>query len=247
MTRTLQSLLVIATLSGADALTHPQNARGGWTVRLRFPDGVDTTKLQVTYQLTTLAGGGYQTVAHMAPGGREYVVDASVGEHKHPALSFQAIVYCPGYRLVLVTEAPPADESRTKTVAIDFQPLERIPLVGRWVSPPRNLADFDLEVAYLAPWSHQFFGIWDGAIASLDVGSARFGRDGAFALQVPDFSRDLVVASYAMRGELRLRARERKTGNISFSLEDAHTPARPVSLPIDKPLPAELLLVGVVR
>lgn len=157
----------MAMLSGAGAMTHSQEAPGGWTVRLRSPDHVDTTNLQVTYQLTSLAGGGVSGPLRIEPGVREYAIEASVGTQKHPALSFRAIVYCSGYRVVLVNEAPLADGSRIKSVAIDFWPLERLQLTGRWVSAPANIEDFDLEVAYLALWGNRFFGIWDGPIPSL--------------------------------------------------------------------------------
>jgi hypothetical protein len=144
MSKILQTLLVMAMLSDASALTHSQEAPGSWTVRLRFPDHVDTTGMTIYYQLTSLVGGGGGGPLRIEPGVREYVIEASVGDtRKYPALSFDGIVYCPGYRFVLIREAPPADGSRVKVVTLELERLGRIPLSGSWVSGPRNITDFE--------------------------------------------------------------------------------------------------------
>ena len=134
-----------------------------------------------------------------------------------------------------------------RTCRIALEPLEQVQLTGRWAAPPPDVAELDLEVVYLAMWTHEFFGIMDGPVTSLRVGSGQVRRDGTFVLQIPDFSRDPVVNAYQTKGELRLHARERKTGNLPYSLEDFFTPGRSIAIPLDKPLPSDVMLVSVLR
>jgi len=215
------------------------------SVRLRFPDRADLTGLSIQYYLVGSSGrlGG---LVHTAPDNREYVVETSQqGEQSN---SLKAIVYCPGYRLVLLNESD-LSSRQSGAISIDLKPLGWVPLSGWLISGPIP-RDLNIEATYLAHWGHPFFGIADGAVASFTVATSKVALDGSFLLNIPDFARDPVVTSFQegpMRGELRLIARESGTQNIPYALEEVQNPERDVNLPVAAEYSRELLLVGVPR
>jgi len=70
-------------------------------VRLRFPAGVDLTGLSIRY-FARGAFGGYGSDVSTSPDRREYILDTT--HDGRPADRLDAIVYNPGFRIVLVTE-----------------------------------------------------------------------------------------------------------------------------------------------
>jgi hypothetical protein len=214
-------------------------------IRLRFPAPANLTELSIRYYLTGPFGGFGDSVPTRADV-REYAIDTWRGER--PAETFKAIIFCPGYRTVLLTESTLA--ARTGgTLSIELEPLSWVPLSGRVILGPAA-RPVSIEVGYLAYWSHEFFGIFDGAVQSFIVATASLGADGSFATKVPDLAHDPVVGSFAIRagrGELRLVAREAGTGNIPYSLEAIHKAGEPVRLLIAAEYPRDLVLVSVAR
>jgi hypothetical protein len=228
--------LAIVTLDGSQAVT---SARG---VRLRFPDRADLRGLAIQYQLVG-SFGGYGSFLRTSPDVREYVVETS--RDGQAATTLKAIIYCPGYRIVLVNES---DLQSRRSVLIDLKPLGSVPLSGQLVSAPIPL-DLNIEAVYLAYWSHSFFRIADGAVAQFTVATSKVAPDGSFSLNIPDLARDPVVASFPEgpeRGEIRLIPRESGTGNIPYLLE-IHNAERNFHLPVAAEYPRDLLLVGAPR
>ena len=84
-------------------------------------------------------------------------------------------------------------------------------------------------------------------VTSLTAASGPLHPDGSFALNVPDFSHDPVVAAYddSDRGELRLRLRERGTGNFPYEVDEIHHAGAPIRLPIATSYPRDVTLVAV--
>ncbi len=206
-------------------------------IRLRFPNGVDLTGLSISYFLTG-PFGGFGSYVRTSADVREYAVDTS--RDGHPAEAIKLIVYCPGYQVVLFERC--IADGPTETVPILLEPLEWSRLSGR-VLGIANPERVSVDVIYLADWSHAFFGIVDGAIASFTVASTTLGPDGSFVVRVPDLANDSVVAIRrpSERGRLWLTAR--KTGtNVRYRLESVNN--RDAHLPIAEEY-ADLLLVAV--
>jgi hypothetical protein len=129
--------------------------------------------------------------------------------------------------------------SLPRILSISLEPLGSIPLAGRVTGATHG--PLEIEVKYLATWSHRFFGINDGPIASFRVASTQLRSDGSFTTSVPDLAHDPVVSGYkeAERGVFRFLAREPHTGNIAFRLESKED--RPgMGVPIAKAYPGEL-------
>ncbi len=244
---TIRSLLVagLAAAGLAVVLSGSQEESSQRAIRLRFPDRVDLTGLSIRYQITGLFGG-YGSYIRTRPDVREYAIDTwSRGVQ---AATLKAMIYCPGYRIVLLTESALVGR-RVGPISIAFEPLGWVPLSGRVTSVP-STKDVRVEAVYLAHWGHEFFGILDGPVQSFTVDTTKVAADGSFALRVPDFAHDPVTTSFgdgSIRGEIRVVAREAETGNIPYSLEEIERAGQPVSLPIAAEYQRDLVLVGVPR
>ena len=228
----------------AAVLNASQNESSERAIRLRFPDRADLTGLSIRYSLVG-PFGRFDSFVRPQPDVREYALDTSYRGQQ--ATTLKAVIYCPGYRIVLLTE-PALAARRIGTVSIALEPLGWVPLSGRLVSvpAPENLS---IEVVYLAHWEHAFSGLADGAVASFTVATSKVAADGTFALNVPDLARDPVVTSFSegQRGVLRLIARETATRNIPYALEEIQQAGQEVDLPVAAEYPRDLLLVAVRR
>jgi hypothetical protein len=206
------------------------------SVRLEFPETVNLTGLAIRYFLVG-PFGGFGSFVRTQSDVRVYDVEAS--HAGQTARTLKAIVYCPGRRIVLISESGFGNGS-AKTLPVNFETLGSVPLAGRvLVADSRPL---QVEVTYLAPWGHSFFGISDGAITSFRVASTQLRPDGSFSVLVPDLVSDPVVAGYGpdLRGWFQLVAREPETGNIAFFLRSGDEASRPMGVPIAREYPGEL-------
>jgi hypothetical protein len=165
-------------------------------VHLRFADGPPLRGLTIDTYMTGPFGGRGEYVK-TRPDVREYTIDT--GE----ATTFRAIVYCPGYEFALLGTMDDA------TIAL--RPLPSLPLRGHVISLAHPEA-YTIEAVYYTPWSHDFFGMLDGMVASFVVASAPLAADGSFALALPDLQRDPAAKG---RGAFTLLIRNTKTWNIA--------------------------------
>jgi len=123
-------------------------------IRLRFPDGADLTGLWVNYFLRG-PFGGYGGNGRLDPGTREYVISTS--HDGRPAATFEAIVYVPGYRFVVL---PRLSVGSSETRSIALQPLETIRLSGEIVVA-RPVKGPSIEAGYMASWECDLFMLID--------------------------------------------------------------------------------------
>ena len=239
---TIAIAVIVSTLA-ADVAGR-QDVRTPGSIRLTFSKDIDMADVSIRYFLTG-PFGGYGSFVRTQSTVREYDIDA--WQAGRPADKLKAIIYCPGYRTVLLTESG-FDNGPPRVVPIQLEPLGWIRLAGRVtdaVADPQPLA---IEVTYLAVWSHAFFGIADGAVASFVVASTALKPDGSFETMVPDFAHDPAVAGYAgdQRGFLQLLARDPQTGNIAYFLQASDSTSQ-VGLAIANAYPGELRFTRVVR
>lgn len=238
-------LACLAAVGLAAGLGGSQNESSERAIRLRFPDRADLAGLSIQYFLEG-PFGGFGNFVRTEPAVREYALET--WHDGQPATTLKAIIYCPGYRIRLLTESA-LPGRRIGTLSIELEPLGWIPLSGRLtaVPVPQRLT---IEAGYLAGWGHQFFGITDGPVASFTVARSKVAADGTFALNVPDFARDPVVASFPegpLRGSLRLIGREAETGNTPYVLEEIQQAGQEIDLPVASKYPRDLWLVAVRR
>jgi hypothetical protein len=224
-------VIAVASIDGGQGGLAPRS------IRLEFPEAIDLTGLSIQYFMTG-SFGGVGSYVRTEPNRRVYSVEA--WQAGQAARTLKAIVYCPGRRIALVSESGFGD-GPPKILQVRLEPLGIVPVVGRVIGAgyPRPLR---VEVMYVASWSHGFFGIVDGAVASFRVASTELKPDGSFAVTVPDLASDPVVASYraADRGSLAFVAREPETGNIAFFLHRKKGPSSRVDVPIARAYPGEL-------
>ena len=125
-----------------------------------------------------------------------------------PAQDIKLISYLPGCEITAfnVTFFEMPVERR-----LDCHPLNTVLFRGL-VSPVSTIRDRDLEIEinYLANWSLEFFGIADGAVTQIRLGSVRPDWDGKFEIMLPDFYQ----AALSRNGEFEFILREVRTGNI---------------------------------
>jgi hypothetical protein len=91
------------------------------------------------------------------------------------------------------------------------KPLGSISLHGQFF--PASLTQqgqIEVEVRYLATWSHRFFGIADGMVTNFHVATAVPDANGGFDVKLPDFKMQPNLGE----GELEFLLREHVTGNI---------------------------------
>ena len=80
---------------------------------------------------------------------------------------------------------------------------------------------YEVEIIYMAYWAHEYFGIADGPVTTFTLARATPDNDGAFQVELPNFTKDVATESYHRDAGLRFVAREPNTGNIVFLLAPA--------------------------
>lgn len=101
---------------------------------------------------------------------------------------------------------------------------------------------YDLDIAYMAYWAHQFFGIEDGFVTTIRLARVTPDQDGMFELQLPDFSKDAMTKSSQLDAGIEFIAREQRTGNILTFLEPANVKPKVWSLPVKQSYPIRVVL-----
>ncbi|MBZ5538643.1 MAG: hypothetical protein LAO31_22070 [Acidobacteriia bacterium] len=194
---------------------------------LRFPFTIDSTNLSIRYFLVG-PFGGFGGYIQSQPSVWDYEIPIFRGAKQ--ANSLKAIVYCAGYGMELI-KVPWLANRSVEERFVTFTPLPLIHLSGRVVLPENaETPDFNIEFEYLASWSHEFFGIRDGPVEIFNVATAAVGKDGLFTAELPDFTRDPAIQFFKCKGDIRLIARDPKTGNFANGLEMENQPGEETSL-----------------
>jgi hypothetical protein len=94
-------------------------------------------------------------------------------------------------------------------------------------------------------WSHAFFGIADGPVTTIRLGTVRPDRDGKFEIALPNFYKQ----SSLRDGAIQFILREAKTGNIISFLKPAETaPNSPDWLKVEASYPiVQLIAAGELQ
>ena len=186
---------------------------------LQLPSDVSPADCQISTYLTGAFGGhgGFGQRVNA----REYELAVMVGSQRARAL--KAIVHCRGKAFELV-DIPTGPDERVN-IPLRLRALATIPLRGTVLFPAdRTPGPVALRLTYMLDWAHTLFGISDGMVPMVDLGTKRLNADGTFAFEVPDFANDPAVARFQHRGGLWLQVIDPETLNLLYSLSsDAGT------------------------
>lgn len=161
-----------------------------------------------------------------------------------PAQTLKAVLYSAGCEIQTIR----VDNLGASPREADFNchKLPNIKLEGKIDSSAIPFdQDSEVRVQYVAPWAHQFFGITDGPIMRLDVGSVSLEPDGVFVIDLPGFASDPVSSNSHGESYFELAVRDKKTGNIRASLkvcEPHHvTPGGDLKIELAYPTPVRFV------
>ncbi|MGA2217761.1 MAG: hypothetical protein ABSG51_06735 [Terracidiphilus sp.] len=98
----------------------------------------------------------------------------------------------------------------------------------------------EVHVEYLAFWTHDFFGVADGMVMSIDAGTVTPARDGSFEIEVPDFS----AQSSRGEGTFQLTLRQRKGGKMIARLKPGDEDGKAFGLEVRSDYPQVIQFTG---
>ncbi len=177
---------------------------------IRLPSEVRSEQVQVRYYLTGPFGanGGFLKAE---PERNSYLIETSVNHQA--ADSLRVILYAPGCQIV--TLSIDSISEAEKGADVNCEDLPPMTFNGRVDLPEALRArPYEVEITYMAYWAHRYFRIADGPVTSFILARVQPDEGGAFHVELPNFNKDAVTASYRRDAGLQFIARELGTGNI---------------------------------
>jgi hypothetical protein len=177
---------------------------------IRLPSEIRSEQVQVRYFLMGPFGanGGFLKAE---PERNSYLIETSVNHQA--AESLKVILYAPGCQIVTLSVASISEAE--KGADVSCEDLPPITFNGR-ADLPEALRGrpYEVEIVYMAYWAHSFFRIEDGPVTSFVLARVAPDESGAFHVELPNFYKDRVTASFHREAGLQFIAREVDTGNI---------------------------------
>ena len=155
-----------------------------------------------------------------------------------PAKSFRAIVFAPGCQFATIK----ADDLAAGDRQADFQcqKLATVPLSGKADISRFSGRAMQVEALYVCGWAGRFFGMPGLAISPFSVGKGKMETDGAFSLELPDFSGDPLWANLSHNATLTLFLVDAATGEHLAQLSAPGALSRKGSLKVAASYPAQI-------
>jgi hypothetical protein len=191
------------------------------TISLVLPAGFASETVQISYFMTGRFGG-YGGFVRPEKGRPTYDIAASLDQI--PAANMKVVAYLPGCEIVAYEISV---QGTTVERPLSCKPLGWISLHGQ-ISPVSTTREqpTQVEVVYLARWAHQFFGIAEGPVTTISLGTVVPDENGVFEIRLPDLYRQPAVRD----GEFQLTLRHGSGGNIIAFLKPVDAGAEPRSL-----------------
>lgn len=136
-----------------------------------------------------------------------------------PARRFQAIAYAPGCQFVTISVDDLTPETRQSEFRCEKLPTTR--LAGRANVSEFGGRELTVEVLYEIDWAREFFGGAGVSVSPLSLGKAGVRSDGAFDLEVPDFSADPLWQSLSHKATLAFLLSDARSGTRLAELRPA--------------------------
>lgn len=216
MVRTILIILMGMAALPSDTRQTPTYAKVTPSVSILLPASLPSEKVQISYHLIGPFGGrgGYT-----APQANVHSYEISTLEDGQAGTEIRMIIYAPGCEIQTFVIALAEDSSIKQE--FPCEPVATVHLSGEIV--PNELVrdeNVELVVTYMAYWAHGFYGIVDGAVATLRLATLRPDTNGMFEVDLPYFGADAVAFSGELRASFRLMLRNSKTLNpIAANLE----------------------------
>ena len=199
--RSTLALLTILVLLGIAAPAQTSSDEVIFTISTLGP--VSAKDVQVRYFVTDESGARWSSTLAQAKDDKVQIRVDTVGR---TAKAFKAVAYAPGCQFVTFS----VDDLSTSTRQGDFQcvKLPTTPLRGT-VATPSGQQNLKVEAMYVVRWASKFFSVPGASISPLALASAAVDADGAFSMDLPDFTADPLWSSLS------------KNATLMFFLEDA--------------------------
>lgn len=198
--RSALALLALCVIFGtaAPAQTSPDEAI--FTISVLGP--TSAKDVQVRYFVTDESGSRWSSTLAQA---NDDKVAIRVNTAGRSANAFKAMAYAPGCQFVTFS----ADDLSTSTRQADFQcvKLPTTELHGT-VAAPSGQQNLQVEAMYVVRWASKFFSVPGASISPLALAKAPVDADGAFSMELPDFTADPLWSSLT------------KNATLMFFLED---------------------------
>jgi hypothetical protein len=154
------------------------------------------------------------------------------------AKSFRAIIYSPGCQFAVIR----TDDLSASNRQSDFQcqKLGTTPLHGKLDTSRFAGKDLQVEALYSCVWAGQFFGVPSLSISPLSVAKVKVDNEGAFAVDMPDFSSDPLWANFSHNAALTFYLVDAQTGERLGRLSPPHELAHKSALKIAASYPEEI-------
>ena len=193
-------LLTFLVLLGIAAPAQTSSDEVIFTISVLGP--VSAKDVQVRYFVTDESGSRWSSTLAQANEGKVQIRVDTVGRS---AKAFKAVAYAPGCQFVSFS----ADDLSTSTRQGDFQciKLPTTPLRGT-VAAPSGQQNLKVEAMYVVRWASKFFSVPGASISPLALAKASVDADGAFSMELPDFTADPLWNSLT------------KNATLMFFLED---------------------------
>ncbi len=148
----------------------------------------------------------------------EQEIGIRLDQTSKPPKTLKALLYAPGCEIALIR----VDDLKVSEREAQFncKPLPSIDIAAEFPRPAvlKGL-NLEVDVNYVAEWSHDFFGITDGTVQTFRIATVSLGRDAAFRFELPDFSKDRLFDSLENKAYLTFHLRERGSGNFVAELK----------------------------
>jgi hypothetical protein len=205
--KSLAFVALLTSVPTAEAQDRPK-------VSLTLPSGVASETVQLYYFLKG-PFGGYGGFVRAERKKASYDIEPFVDGRA--AEKVKIIAYLPGCGIAtldLTFSGTPIEQR------LDCYPIGSVSFRGQLLPALTAPAQSrEIEVNYLAMWSHGFFGIADGPVTTIRLGTVRPDRDGKFEIALPDFYKQ----SSLRDGEIQLILCDPKTGNTIAFLKPAES------------------------
>jgi hypothetical protein len=174
-------------------------------VSLMLPTGIASETVHIEYFLTG-PFGGYGGFVRAESKRTSLEIDPFV--EGRLAENIKIIAYLPGCEIITLDFTFSGTHVERR---LDCYPLGSVTFQGQVLLPAgAGKQNGEVEIRYLAFWSHEFFGISDGPVTEIRLATVRPDRYGKFETTLPDLYKQYGLGY----GAIELILRDGNTGNV---------------------------------
>jgi len=210
-------IIALLTVIGVCEVRGQDNGTSKPLVVSLSPD-IDPGSLWIEYQITGSFGGVASFVVTDSNSWKYQIPTSYEGK---PAKTMRLIINGPRYK-AQIFDFP---ELKKQDRLIEIRLERRATLEFKGKVPSARLEKLvkdkrlQVRIGYYQQWACDFFGLWDCMRGANPVVSVDLDNDGRFKVELPDFARDPVIATFSDTGTFEFLICDRNTGNIIYRLK----------------------------